>query len=68
LLVYEQPDGLLLASVKRMNDVAMNHSAWRTAIRTRSLMGLNVVNFFQAEMVGVVLPALGVFLKKIGLA
>jgi DNA-binding NtrC family response regulator len=30
----------------------------------RSLAGLNAINFFQAEMVGVVLPALGSFLKQ----
>jgi MFS family permease len=30
----------------------------------RSLAGLNAINFFQAEMVGVVLPALGAFLKE----
>jgi transcriptional regulator of acetoin/glycerol metabolism len=30
----------------------------------RSLAGLNAINFFQAEMVGVVLPVLGSFLKQ----
>src|SRR5207247_3697727 len=29
-----------------------------------SLFGLNAANFFQAEMVGVVLPVLSVFLKE----
>jgi hypothetical protein len=31
-----------------------------------SLVGLNAINFFQAEMVGVVLPVLGGFLKEAG--
>ncbi len=30
----------------------------------RSLMGLNAANFFQAEMVGVILPVLNAFLKE----
>lgn len=30
----------------------------------RSLIGLNAANFFQAEMVGVVLPVLSVFLRE----
>ena len=30
----------------------------------RSLLGLNATNFFQAEMVGVVLPVLNVFLRE----
>ena len=30
----------------------------------RSLIGLNAANFFQAEMVGVILPILNAFLKK----
>ena len=34
--------------------------------KSRSMLGLNAINFFQAEMVGVVLPALGVFLKEHG--
>src|SRR5437867_5370403 len=34
--------------------------------KTRSHVGLNAINFFQAEMVGVVLPALGAFLKEVG--
>jgi predicted MFS family arabinose efflux permease len=34
--------------------------------KTRSLIGLNAINFFQAEMVGVVLPVMGVFLKEHG--
>jgi MFS family permease len=33
-------------------------------IQKRSMTGLNAINFFQAEMVGVVLPALNVFLKE----
>ena len=32
----------------------------------RSLFGLNAANFFQAEMVGVILPVLNVFLKGLG--
>ena len=32
----------------------------------QSLLGLNAINFFQAEMVGVVLPVLGAFLREIG--
>ena len=32
----------------------------------RSLVGLNAINFFQAEAVGVVLPVMGVFLKEHG--
>jgi hypothetical protein len=31
------------------------------AFKRRSLFGLNAINFFQAEMVGVVLPTMGVF-------
>jgi len=30
----------------------------------RSLAGLNAANFFQAEMVGVILPVLSAFLKE----
>jgi len=29
----------------------------------RNLFGLNAINFFQAEMVGVIMPILGVMLK-----
>ncbi len=32
----------------------------------RSLSGLNAANFFQAEMVGVILPVLNVYLKRLG--
>src|SRR6184192_3733057 len=32
----------------------------------RSFFGLNAANFFQAEMVGVILPVLNVFLKNAG--
>lgn len=35
-------------------------------LRKHSLFGLNAVNFFQAEMVGVLLPVLGVLLKEHG--
>jgi MFS family permease len=38
----------------------------KRATRTRSLIGLNAINFFQAEMVGVVLPIIGVFLREHG--
>jgi hypothetical protein len=34
-----------------------------TLIR-RSLLGLNAINFFQAEMVGVLLPVLGLLLHE----
>jgi len=34
--------------------------------KTQSMVGLNAINFFQAEMVGVVLPVMGVFLKEHG--
>ncbi len=33
-------------------------------LRKRSLIGLNAANFFQAEMVGVILPILNAWLKK----
>lgn len=36
----------------------------RTKIPKRSLAGLNAANFFQAEMVGVILPVLSAFLKE----
>jgi hypothetical protein len=32
----------------------------------RSFFGLNAINFFQAEMVGVIMPILGVLLKEHG--
>ncbi len=32
----------------------------------QSLLGLNAINFFQAEMVGVLLPVLGVLLREHG--
>jgi hypothetical protein len=34
--------------------------------RGQSVIGLNAIKFFQAEMVGVVLPALNAFLKESG--
>ena len=34
--------------------------------RRQSVIGLNAINFFQAEMVGVVLPALAAYLKEAG--
>lgn len=36
----------------------------QSSIPTRSLIGLNAANFFQAEMVGVILPILNAFLKQ----
>ncbi len=36
----------------------------KTRIPRRSLVGLNAANFFQAEMVGVILPVLNAFLKE----
>jgi MFS family permease len=33
-------------------------------ITTQSVVGLNAINFFQAEMVGVVMPLIGVFLRE----
>ena len=38
----------------------------RSSFDTRSFLGLNAINFFQAEMVGVLLPVLGVLLKEHG--
>ena len=42
------------------------HSNNQAHIADRSLVGLNAINFFQAEMVGVLLPILGVLLKEHG--
>ena len=42
----------------------MSHLGGERPIGKQSLAGLNAINFFQAEMVGVVLPALSVFLKE----
>lgn len=36
------------------------------SISPQSLLGLNAINFFQAEMVGVLMPILGVLLKQRG--
>jgi MFS family permease len=44
-----------------MSDTPSSHH-----FSSRSLVGLNAVNFFQAEMVGVILPVMGVFLKAHG--
>jgi MFS family permease len=44
-----------------MSNVRTDHP-----VSTRSLFGLNAINFFQAEMVGVILPVMGVFLKNHG--
>jgi MFS family permease len=38
--------------------------ATHAPVSRRSRIGLNAINFFQAEMVGVVLPLIGVFLKE----
>lgn len=35
-----------------------------TGVPKRSLAGLNAANFFQAEMVGFILPILNAFLKQ----
>ena len=35
-----------------------------TTLPKRSLIGLNAANFFQAEMVGVILPILNAWLKQ----
>lgn len=42
----------------------MQTDGTRRHILSRSLIGLNAANFFQAEMVGVVLPVLDVFLRE----
>jgi MFS family permease len=42
----------------------MEHLGTERTITRRSVIGLNAINFFQAEMVGVVLPALSAFLKE----
>jgi hypothetical protein len=44
----------------------MNNAGSHRTARTQSILGLNAINFFQAEMVGVVLPALSAFLKEVG--
>lgn len=44
----------------------MNKPSTAAGGKTRSLIGLNAINFFQAEMVGVVLPVMGVFLREHG--
>ena len=44
----------------------MEGAVTKKHITPRSVIGLNAINFFQAEMVGVVLPALGAFLKEAG--
>jgi hypothetical protein len=36
------------------------------AFSQRSILGLNAANFFQAEMIGVVLPVLNAYLKEAG--
>jgi hypothetical protein len=61
-------DGLMRASVEaeRRNTTGMDCMGREKPIRRQSLMGLNAINFFQAEMVGVTLPALGAFLREVG--
>ena len=44
----------------------MDRTGRQEKIARQSVIGLNAINFFQAEMVGVVLPALGAFLKEAG--
>ena len=50
--------------VEQRSTTGMSRLSWERPIRKRSLAGLNAINFFQAEMVGVVLPALGAFLNE----
>ena len=45
-------------------DEGTQHAPASRLIPRRSLLGLNVANFFQAEMVGVILPVLNAFLKE----
>src|SRR5579862_1111009 len=45
---------------------SMQKPRTRSSFDTRSFLGLNAINFFQAEMVGVLLPVLGVLLKEHG--
>jgi MFS family permease len=47
-------------------DDRMNKRSAQSRTSGQSLIGLNSINFFQAEMVGVVLPMIGVFLKEHG--
>jgi MFS family permease len=49
-----------------MSSRQTQHSNNQAHIANRSLVGLNAINFFQAEMVGVLLPILGVLLKEHG--
>ena len=42
----------------------MENGATGRRAQRRSFFGLNAINFFQAEMVGVVLPMIGAFLKE----
>jgi MFS family permease len=42
----------------------MPETSTQRSFRRRSLVGLNAINFFQAEMVGVLLPILGVLLRE----
>src|SRR5579885_1187086 len=44
----------------------MQASPNKPPFATKSFVVLNAINFFQAEMVGVILPILGVFLKEHG--
>jgi MFS family permease len=44
----------------------MEKAAKKLRSKRQSIVGLNSINFFQAEMVGVVLPAMGVLLKEHG--
>src|SRR5579863_5587877 len=52
-------------SVRNAREQPMKRDADRP-FASRSLFGLNAINFFQAEMVGVIMPILGVLLKERG--
>jgi MFS family permease len=60
------PNGSLRAPLPRMEDATLASTHKNRPIKTQSLIGLNAINFFQAEMVGVVLPSLSAFLKEAG--
>jgi MFS family permease len=49
-----------------MKDKGMESSLKNSGIGSQSIIGLNAINFLQAEMVGVILPSLNAFLKESG--
>jgi MFS family permease len=55
-----------LRAFSRLGESEVTEHAHRRMTGTQSIVGLNAINFFQAEMVGVVLPALSAFLKEVG--